>query len=338
MTNAMKMPFPKGAPVVGSIEQIVSNVEGEKSDTTTWIIPNLHYSITSSANNSLVSNSFTVSDDDGITLTWCLAIIRSDLNGVVSYRLFPFFMPENDCKEAFVNIELSLSDEGKKQFSSNVAEICRFNAKDRNSLVSLHVKGELSTRSATYCKCKMIHSNLPKFSVSKNLGIAFKNLKFTDVKLLSNDGKVLEAHRMILSASSTVFDAMFTHQMKENEQQEVKIVDMNGEVMEEMLRYIYTDKSEKLGLLTKELFVAADKYDLKGLKMMSEDTLVANLSVSNAVEILRFSEFHNATQLKTKVVKFMTTKENVEVFETDAWKSFDQINLLREVCGAFAKR
>ncbi|XP_065208019.1 protein roadkill-like [Planococcus citri] len=340
MTCVMKIPYPKGARRGGVIEQSVTYPEGEKTDLITWHIYNIHDQLGTSMEGNFVSERFTVSDDDGITFTWSLAILKSYRDNRKCYYLYPCFISENDCKEAFVKIELIFRDgvSGKCQ-STGVTEICRFDAKNQNSSVSLRIDAEkLSSPHRSYCYCKIIESNLIKFSLSKDLGNIFKNQNFTDIKLLSNDGKVFEAHRMILSARSSVFAAMFTHQKKENAQNEVNIDDMNGEVVEDLLKYIYTDKPEKLQLLAKELFVAADKYDLKRLKTMSEDVLIENLSISNAIEILHFSQLHNATRLKTEVVKFITTKTNAEVFETEAWESLEQTNLLKEICKAFAKR
>ncbi|XP_065208017.1 speckle-type POZ protein-like [Planococcus citri] len=341
MTNAMKMPFPipPSAPEAGSIETRECNIEGEKAYIITWIIPDVrlrHFSMTSESESYLVSKKFTVEDDDGITLTWCLAFVQACQNDRLCYYLYLCFIPENDCKEAFLKIGVTFRDErSSKQFSTSVAD-CKFGATYSNSSLSLRIDSDVS--SCITAHCTIIQPRLHKFSLSKDLGNVFKNQIFTDVKLLTNDGKVFKAHKGILSARSSVFAAMFTDQMKENKQNQVEIADMNGEVVQDMLRYIYTDKPEKLRLLAKDLFVAAVKYDLKGLKKMSEDALITNLSISNAVEILHFSELHNATRLKTDVVKFITTKKNVEVFKTEAWKSSEQTNLLKEICEVLANR
>ena len=54
------------------------------------------------------------------------------------------------------------------------------------------------------------------------------------------------AHKVILSARSRVFSALFEHEMQENINSRVHIEDAEPNVVEEMLRFIYTYWKSKI--------------------------------------------------------------------------------------------
>src|SRR5699024_6528915 len=68
-----------------------------------------------------------------------------------------------------------------------------------------------------------------------------KSGKLSDVTL-SVGGRNFRAHKSILSARSIVFAAMFEHETKENQENMVEIPDIDSDVFEEFLQFIYTGK------------------------------------------------------------------------------------------------
>lgn len=82
-----------------------------------------------------------------------------------------------------------------------------------------------------------------------------------DITILTTlDGRQFPAHKVILSARSPVFAAMFkNNDFLENEKGQVKIDDFNGDVMESLLDYLYTAKSEKLHEKAEDVLQVADK-------------------------------------------------------------------------------
>ncbi|CAD6204159.1 GSCOCG00009892001-RA-CDS [Cotesia congregata] len=131
----------------------------------------------------------------------------------------------------------------------------------------------------------------------RKLSDDFKNLFETknkcDITIKVGDKK-FEAHKVILIARSSVFNAMFSHDMKENKENEVTIPDINPEIFKKVLDYIYIDKAEDLFSFTEELLEAADKYQLLGLKDLCECSLSKTLSPGNAVKILILADRHFA--------------------------------------------
>jgi len=71
--------------------------------------------------------------------------------------------------------------------------------------------------------------------------------------------KEFRVHKSILAARSSVFDAMFSHDLEECKQNRVEIPDVDVDVFYEMLRFIYTGEVRDLDELAFEMFEAADK-------------------------------------------------------------------------------
>ena len=83
--------------------------------------------------------------------------------------------------------------------------------------------------------------------------------KFADVVLIVKGTKEFKAHKAILSARSPVLAAMFEHDCAESRQNRVEIPDVEVEVFEEMLRFLYTNRVHLLEQYAAELYLAADK-------------------------------------------------------------------------------
>ena len=127
----------------------------------------------------------------------------------------------------------------------------------------------------------------------------------SDVQLIVGE-EVLYAHKFILVARSDVFAAMFTHEMKESMENKVKIEDVDCKVVKEMLRYIYTQKVDKIDeTITEDLLAVADKYLLNELKSICEKNLIKKLSNDNFVNCLVTADKCKLNDLKKETVQFI---------------------------------
>ncbi|KAL6953828.1 hypothetical protein U1Q18_046958 [Sarracenia purpurea var. burkii] len=175
--------------------------------------------------------------------------------------------------------------------------------------------------------------------LSEDLGSALKSSKFADVTIKVN-GTEYPVHRTILAARSAVFSAMFEpNGMQESENNRIDVTDIREDVMEEMLRYIYTGNVGKLDELADDLFKAADKYDLGELKALCEIFLNDDLSVDNAASTLALADLHRAYDLKSKTMDYIVLNFN-KVKDTEGWKTLagSRNDLLNEVCQAFSRK
>ena len=83
---------------------------------------------------------------------------------------------------------------------------------------------------------------------------------YSDLTLVCGVGRVeLACHTNILVARSPVFRAMFQHDTAEAQKKEVEMTDVEPDVAEAMLNYIYTGSLHHSGKEA-ELLAAADKY------------------------------------------------------------------------------
>ena len=72
-------------------------------------------------------------------------------------------------------------------------------------------------------------------------------------------GKEFAVHKAFLAARSPVFAGMFEHDMKEQIENRLELPDIDMEVFEVLLSYIYSDKIPDLDKFALELFSVADK-------------------------------------------------------------------------------
>lgn len=145
---------------------------------------------------------------------------------------------------------------------------------------------------------------LPKSTLVENFANLLQNDQFADLTI-SVGSETFRAHKVILVARSTVFAAMFQHDMQESQRNKVTIKDMEPKVFKEVLRFIYTDKVEGLPQMACELLAAADRYDLARLKVMCEIALIKGLTVNSATETLITADLHRAKELKARTIKFI---------------------------------
>lgn len=163
-------------------------------------------------------------------------------------------------------------------------------------------------------------SRVPTCRLSDDLEELFKSQEFSDVTICANR-REFKAHKAILAARSPMFRGMFSHDMKETKFNRVEVPDVDPDVLQEMLRFIYTGKclleprlqnkeqkeQEKEQHLAIELLQAANKYQLDRLKLICEEALYKTLSADSVAEILALADLYNASQLKNQAIEFIST-------------------------------
>ncbi|CAL1285697.1 unnamed protein product [Larinioides sclopetarius] len=118
--------------------------------------------------------------------------------------------------------------------------------------------------------------------LSKDLErVLSESSRFADVTLKCG-GASIPAHKIILSARSPVFAAMFVNPMKESLRNEVDITDIHESALRDLLKYVYTGKTCDLtDSSAAELLNAADKYQIQDLKAVCVDFLKNTVSLQN---------------------------------------------------------
>ncbi|XP_078148308.1 BTB/POZ and MATH domain-containing protein 2-like isoform X1 [Carex rostrata] len=185
---------------------------------------------------------------------------------------------------------------------------------------------------------------VPPSNLNKNLANLLESGNGADVTFVVK-GERFKAHRWMLAARSAVFNAELFGCMNEKWADTITVDDMEATVFKSMLYFIYSDslpdfegcidddgEKQNMRLMAQHLLVAANRYQLERLRLMSEDLLCKNLGVSNAVNTLILAEQHNCSQLKAKCLKFMSSPE---IFK--AVVLTDDFHNLMKICPSILK-
>ncbi|XP_065203948.1 speckle-type POZ protein B-like [Planococcus citri] len=323
-----------------------------------WTIEDFHFH--EAKGERLVSPMFSSATNNQVK--WYLSVLPNGKIDAKDFVSLYIYMSEHSSlekgKEVFTEPTFYiLNSKGKEEFHLAMSikkfvhsthwgfnEFIKKDAKFRNNMLSnkaLTIRCEIKfsdmndiAEECNQCDCKI---GVPECNLSENLETLFKNQEFTDV-VLSVNGKDFPAHKNILAARSPVFRAMFTHSTKEKELNRVDIEDISEQVVDEMLKYIYTGKCLNLKKFAEGLLAAANKYDLYQLKTMCVKTLFEGLSVENATSVLTLADMYGVKELKNKVIKFIVSNPT-EVMGTEGWKNIrSNFELADEVCLAIAKQ
>uniref|UniRef100_A0ACD5V275 Uncharacterized protein n=1 Tax=Avena sativa TaxID=4498 RepID=A0ACD5V275_AVESA len=144
----------------------------------------------------------------------------------------------------------------------------------------------------------------------------------------SAGGQLFNAHRCLLAALSSVFKAELFGPMKEKETKCIQIDDMDPQIFEALLHFVYTDLMQgdehyKEGKIAKlqHLLVAADRYGLDRLKVMCEGRLCEAIDVETVATTLVLADQHHCTDLQQACIKFMAPRSVLrDVMATDGFK------------------
>ncbi|CAL1287252.1 unnamed protein product [Larinioides sclopetarius] len=150
--------------------------------------------------------------------------------------------------------------------------------------------------------------------------------------------ETFSAHTAILSAKSPVFEAMFASDMKEADEKCVQIDDVDAETVKRMLVFLYSGKVDELEWKdAKELYFAADKYQLLHLKSKCVALLSKSVDLSNCIVLLLLADMHQDEDLKRAVEEYIT-KNDLTILFCDLWRDFEKnapqmvINYFRNRC------
>jgi len=158
----------------------------------------------------------------------------------------------------------------------------------------------------------------PVSRLSVDISSIFESSKFSDC-VVACEGREFRCHKNILASRSTVFDAMFTHDMEENRKSKVDIVDLDGDTVHDMIRYIYSGKVAELEGKATGLLSAAEKYDLRELKTMCETALCDTITQDNVLDLLVLADLHGASAVRGLALKFIVDNGK-EIVAQQGWR------------------
>ena len=146
------------------------------------------------------------------------------------------------------------------------------------------------------------------------------DLSLADVTFKFPSGELIRAHSTVLVSSSPVLAAMFRHDVKERRNRTVEVSDVEPQVLQQLLQYLYTGTAkEPAKMMTEDVLAAADKYQVDWLKDECSALLAAGLRLDNVVRTLVLAHLHSCHELYQSALDFMA-KNALEVVSRADWK------------------
>mmetsp|Transcript_70565 Transcript_70565/g.163082 ORF Transcript_70565/g.163082 Transcript_70565/m.163082 type:complete len:368 (+) Transcript_70565:138-1241(+) len=170
---------------------------------------------------------------------------------------------------------------------------------------------------------KALNAQPDKRELGPQLGALLDSGRFADVVVRVGQEEI-SAHSAILAARSPVFEAMWSSGMREQQQKEVVIKDLDPAAVRRMLRFMYTGAldtklekdSDAIALLE-----VAHQYDVASLVELCVSTLSSWLTEDKAAEYLMIAEHAGLESFRRRCLDFITSSHSrvAEVQTTEAF-------------------
>jgi len=315
----------------------------KKSETYRFVWRIYDFSLRTEKNGEFLSSEqFTVKGPDNKMTKWCVQLYPrgkvEDSTDDISLFLKKLTIDEE--VDAFY--VLSLLDANKAKHKLHQLNVTKFSVRktaswgwnkvmDRNHLsqytpddiltliVEITIIGK-TKKSIEFVKsgegCSTLTEYYHHTQLVQDVEALFLSKDHSDVLIRCGD-KVYDCHKNILGSRSPVFKSMFKLNMKEKMTGDVEIKDMDHEVLEDLLKYIYSGGAPNIDEHVQELFYAADQYQIDKLKELCEVKLCSRLDTSNCIDLLILSDLHNAQILKVAALEFLF--KNMQKMNTSEW-------------------
>ena len=157
----------------------------------------------------------------------------------------------------------------------------------------------------------------------ERLDILRNNDSFCDVTI-SVKSKEFRAHRAVLAAASPFFLTLLTSNMKESNEQLIKVEleEATESVMEDALKYLYTGNVTVVEERAHNLIATANYLLLPSLKTMAGNILKEAVSTENCLFNYYFAEKYECVELKEKCRKVINSNFSF-VMETEDFLNLD---------------
>ncbi|KFM75636.1 Protein roadkill, partial [Stegodyphus mimosarum] len=155
--------------------------------------------------------------------------------------------------------------------------------------------------------------------LSEDLEAFYKSEKLTDVSVRVKD-KEFPVHKVILITRSPVFRGMFSHEMAEEKTNVIEISDIDPDVIEIMLHYIYSGQLKNVNMLNAlELYSASDKYQLLDMKAKCCTYISVSMTADNVCDVLILADMHSDNTLKLAAKKSFCSYA-YDILDTSEWQ------------------
>ena len=173
--------------------------------------------------------------------------------------------------------------------------------------------------------------NVPPPVLGSSYRALLESGDLADIELKCGGGSV-SAHKLILSARSPVFAAMFGRGMAEAEASEVTLEGIEPAVLRSLVHFLYAEELDEGAMDDAAgLLAAADQYEVPRLVALCEEQLCEGIDDESAAARLVLAERHHAAQLKEACLDYIA-EHHEAVMTSEGWQQLGtQPNLLQEL-------
>lgn len=199
--------------------------------------------------------------------------------------------------------------------------IMKSTLKERNEeLIPFNNLTIVVTLKIVFQDCKSTSQRQLKENVFVNLKSILTSGQNADVIFKLGD-KEFPAHRLILESRSTVFATMFNIEMKEKLSGVVQITDINPDVFELVLLYLYCGEVASISAdKVRQVFEVAHRYELTDLKGWCISFMEDNLSSNTILDTFILAELYELQHLQKLAKEYIA--KNPRILDTDIWQTF----------------
>lgn len=119
--------------------------------------------------------------------------------------------------------------------------------------------------------------------------------------------RTFNCHKAVLAAMSDYFDAMFRSSMRESISGHVTFPEMEPDLFEIVINFLYTGKADINGENAIELLHQASVLQIKSLQRLCEEFLHPHLTMDNCLKVWKLAVLHDCDNLAGKAVKMIAT-------------------------------
>lgn len=133
-------------------------------------------------------------------------------------------------------------------------------------------------------------------------------------------------HRNVLACTSPYFKAMFTADLTESKQTEVKLHEVEPDSVQLIIDYAYTGRIEITKINAQNLLAASSLFQITPILKACAKFMETQLDASNCIGIHYFAHIHNCTELRNKAREHIE-KNFVEVSQGEEFLTLSEEKL-----------
>ncbi|XP_043912925.1 kelch-like protein 4 [Protopterus annectens] len=220
--------------------------------------------------------------------------------------------------------ENSVQEECRKEPESVKAE---GEGQEEEQTDRLSVTSCSHSRMSSNCSDEFFQSTNHAEQTFRKMENYLQHKQLCDVLLIAGDHKI-PAHRLVLSAVSDYFAAMFTNDVREAKQEEIKMEGVDPAALKSLVHYAYTGVLELKEDTIESLLAAACLLQLSQVIEVCCNFLMKQLHPSNCLGIRSFADAQGCLQL-LKVAHSYTMEHFLEVIRNQEFLLLPDSEILK---------